>query len=155
MATTDFTDEMEHDGIVYSTDRSRLDLPFVYNYLNISYWAKGVPQSIFQRSVENSICIGMYKGGKQVGFARLITDQATFAWLADVFVDEAFKGQGISKRMMQFIMSFDFVPTLRRFMLATRDAHGLYEKSGFQVPENPDRLMEVLQADIYSRIEHL
>ena len=149
MKITDIVVEHNAGSFLYSTDRSKLDIPFIHNFLNRSYWAKEIPLETMVESIENSVCIGIYSDDRQVGFARVVTDGATFAWLADVFIDEPARGRGASKFMMEFIMGFDFVPGLRRFMLATLDAHGLYAQYGFKTPARPDRLMEVLQADIY------
>lgn len=103
-----------------------------------------------ERSIKNSLCVGIYREDRQLGFARIITDYATFAYLADVFVDPSFRGNGLSKLLMRFIFSFEFVSGLRRFMLGTRDAHGLYQQSGFLPLTHPERFMEVFHPEIYS-----
>ena len=144
--------EMTVDGILYSTDKKLLQIGFVYDFLSLrSYWAGNIPAATVETSIENSLCVGMYTDGKQVGFARIITDFATFGYLADVFVDENFRGQGISKKLMEFIFTFSFVPGLRRMLLATLDAHGLYSQFGFVPLENPDRIMEINQPKIYQK----
>ncbi|MEJ0033213.1 MAG: GNAT family N-acetyltransferase [Bacteroidota bacterium] len=137
------------NNFLYSTDKAKLDVRYVHDFLKRSYWAKAISEAVVKESIENSLCIGIYHLGQQVGFARVITDFATFAYLADVFVDEKYRGQGISKGLMQFILSFQFVSGLRRILLATRDAHGLYEQYGFQQLQRPDRYMEIHQPDVY------
>jgi GNAT superfamily N-acetyltransferase len=139
------------NDFLYSTDKTKVDTTYVHSFLTASYWAKEISGSLVRQSIENSLCIGVYHHDQQVGFARLITDFTTFAYLADVFVDEKYRGRGISKGLMQFILSLDFVGGLRRIVLATRDAHGLYKQFGFQLLERPDRYMEIHHPDIYSK----
>ena|SRR5688572_7741938 len=134
---------------LYSTNKSKLNIPYIHEFLKNSYWAKAVPEIVVKNSIENSLCVGIYRQDQQVGFARLVTDYATFAYLADVFVDEKYRGRGVSKGLMQFIFSFEFLPGLRRIMLATRDAHGLYEQFGFRLLQRPDRYMEIHHPDVY------
>lgn len=129
-----------------STDRSKLDTVLIHNYLcNESYWGKGRSLETVKRSIEHSLCFGVYSGDAQVGFARVVTDHATFAYLADVFILEAYRGNGLSKRLMQEIVSHPQLQGLRRFMLATKDAHTLYEQFGFRPIVNTDRWMEIMQ----------
>jgi len=135
---------------LYSTDKAKLDISYVHSFLTGSYWAKEISEGLVKKSIENSLCIGIYHNSRQVGFARLITDLATFAYLADVFVDEEYRGRGAAKGLMQFILSFDFMSGLRRVILATRDAHDLYEQFGFQLLQRPDRFMEIHHPNIYS-----
>ena len=139
------------DGYTISDDPARLDLDVVHRYLStVSYWAQGLPRGVFERSVAGSLCFGLYeKEGQQAGFARVVTDRATFAWLADVFVLPAHRGRGLSKRLMAAILAHPELQRLRRFMLATWDAHGLYRQFGFEAPARPDRLMERHQPDLY------
>jgi GNAT superfamily N-acetyltransferase len=136
---------------VISTDPSRLDRSLVARFLAGSYWAKGIPQEVVDRSIENSLCFGLYYGQKQLGFARVITDFATFAYLADVFVVETSRGEGLGVWLMEVIMGHPSLQNLRRWMLVTRDAHGLYEKFGWRPPTNPERIMEIVDSDIYER----
>jgi len=136
---------------LYSTDKAKLDVACIHNFLKKSYWAKGVPADVIKKSIDNSLCFGVYRHEQQVGFARLITDYATFAYLADVFVDEKYRGRGVSKGLMQFILSLEFIGGLRRLMLATLDAHGLYQQFGFKPLQHPDRFLEVHRPDIYSK----
>jgi GNAT superfamily N-acetyltransferase len=135
--------ERRQNGFVVSDDRSRVDLDVVHGYLVRSYWSAGIPRYIVERAVENSMCFGVYEeaSGKQVGFARVVTDRATFAWLADVFVLEEYRGRGLSKLLMSTIMDHPDLQLLRRFALATKDAHGLYAQFGFTPIDHPDRFM--------------
>jgi GNAT superfamily N-acetyltransferase len=144
-----------HNGdYIISTDRDRIDVETVHRYLSAeSYWALGIPLHVLIRSIEHALCFGLYKGGKQAGFARVITDYATFGYLADVFVLEPHRGQGLSKWMMSVIRDHPDLQGFRRWMLATRDAHELYAKFGFTPLNTPDRLMEVLDRDVYSVVE--
>ena len=138
-----------------STDKSKIDINLVYNYLNQeSYWAKYVPMDIVERSIENSFCFGVYKKEinyaiTQIGFARVITDKATFGYLADVFILEAFRGRGLSKWLMEEIMEHPELQGFRAWMLGTKDAHGLYEKFGFQKLQNSERMMRLALMDGY------
>jgi GNAT superfamily N-acetyltransferase len=135
-----------------STDPARLDVGLVHRWLSgESHWARGVPRAVIERALKNSLNFAAYDdGGQQVGFARIVTDKATFAWLADVFVIDAHRGKGVSRLLMQAIVDHPDLQGLRRWLLATRDAHGLYEKFGFTSPP-PGRLMERLDPDIYTR----
>lgn len=126
-----------------STDKSFLDLSLIHKYLSEeSYWARGIPFDKVKRSVENSLCFGIYLEAEQVGFARIISDHATFAYLADVFVLQAHRGKGLSKMMMEKIRTHPELQGLRRWMLATADAHGLYRQFGFEVIDSPEHFME-------------
>ena len=132
-----------------STDPERLDREAIHAFLSNSYWAKGIPRAILDRSIENSLCFGLYEGPRLVGFARVITDRATFAYLADVFVLESHRGRGLSKWLMEVILGHPDLQGMRRWTLATRNAHGLYEQFGFRRLTSPDRLMEIVDMDIY------
>lgn len=136
------SEEWRHDGYFISTDASRLDLRAVHGFLKTSYWASGVPFEVVERSVQNSMVFGVYSGEEQVGFARVITDRATFAYLADVFVVEEHRGRGVGEWLMQTIFSHPDLQGLRRFMLATRDAHELYRRHGFDGLGSPEIFME-------------
>ena len=125
-----------------TTDPARIDVSAVHGFLTASYWAKGVPQKVVERSIQNSLCFGIYRGKEQAGFARVITDRATFAYLADVFVLPGFRERGLSKWLMQCIIAHPDLQGLRRWSLVTRDAHGLYEQFGFRVVSAPERWME-------------
>ena len=132
-----------------SADPSRLQLDAIHAYLTRSYWSPGVPKEVVARAAANSLCFGIYHGESQVGFARVITDKATFAYLADVYVLEAHRGQGLSKRLVEHIQAHPDLRGLRRFLLATADAHGLYAQFGFQVVAAPERMMEIRNPDPY------
>jgi GNAT superfamily N-acetyltransferase len=143
--------EWKRGAFTISTDRERLDRAAIHAFLTGSYWARGIPRETVDRSIDNSLCFGVYEGKPQVGFARVITDFATFAYLGDVFVLESHRGQGLSKWLVEVIMSLPELQGLRRWSLATRDAHGLYERFGFRRPSNPERLMEIVDLEIYAR----
>lgn len=146
--------ELVSNGFLFSTDKNKLDVPYIHNFLsNISYWAKGIPIRLVRQSIENSLCIGIYAQNKQIGFARVVTDFSTFGYLADVFIDEAYRGNKLSKKLMEFIVSLEELTVLRRMILATRDAHGLYAQFGFKLLEKPDRFMELHRPDIYSSLK--
>ena len=140
-------------GYEVSTDPDRIDLDYVHHYLSeISYWAQGIPRDVVARSIANALSFGLYgPDGAQAGFARVITDRATFAWLADVFIDPALQGKGLGKGLMDAIFAHPELQELRRFMLVTLDAHGLYQQYGFGPPPNPDRLMAVVRTDLYRK----
>lgn len=143
------------DCYTISTDKNLLDLDCIVAYLNNeSYWAAGIPPEVVIKSLQNSLCFGVYeeKGEttKQIGFARLITDMATFAYLADVFILPEYRGLGLSKWLMASIVSMPELQGLRRWLLATRDAHLLYAQYGFTPLDKPDRFMQKYNPDIYS-----
>ena len=134
-----------------STDRSRLDLDLIHGFLTDCYWAKGIPREIVARSIENSLCFGVYDEGKQIGFARVISDCATYVYIGDVFVLESHRGKGMGKWFMECIMRHPSLQNLRRWSLVTEDAHGLYAQLGFTPLRSPERHMEVLDAHAYKR----
>ena len=134
--------EWRRGEYVVSTDASRLDFDVVHGYLKRSYWAEGVSLDVVRRSVENSLAFGMYRNSEQVGFARVITDRATFAYLADVFVLEEHRGRDLGKWLVETVLSHPDLQGLRRWMLATRDAHELYRKHAFSGLGNPEIFME-------------
>lgn len=135
-----------------TTDRSRMCVETIHRYLSEeSYWATGIPRALVERAMANSICFAALEGDATVGFARVVTDQATFAYLADVFVLASHRGRGISKRIMAAIAEHPSLQGLRRFHLSTRDAHGLYAQFGFSTLGHPDRHMEKLIKDAYLR----
>ena len=126
-----------------TTDQNRLDIAAIHAFLTRSYWSPGVSIEIVERSIQNSLPFGLFYGQEQVGFGRVVTDKATFAYLADVYILESHRGQGLSKWLMEVIQGHEELQNLRRFLLATRDAHGLYEQFGFQELANPERMMEI------------
>lgn len=141
---------IEHKGYIITTDKAQLQPEAIHKWLSEeSYWAKHVPFHIVKTSFDNSYCIGVLKNGEQVGYARFITDYATFAYLADVYVQEAHRGNGLSKKMMEVLMEQDWVKGLRKLMLATLDAHGLYTQYGFTPMAISERYMEISRPIIY------
>ena len=134
---------------VVSTEKRLLNRSLIHKFLTTSYWAKGIPREIVDRSIENSLCFGVYRSGQQVGFARVVSDLATFAYIGDVFVVEKSRGQGVGKLLMEAIMSHPDLQGLRRWGLVTRDAHGLYAQFGFQPVKSPERHMEIFDRDVY------
>lgn len=136
-----------------STDNQKLQFDVIHTFLTSSYWSEGISKSRLKKAVENSLNIGAYVQGKQVGYMRVVTDKATFAYLCDVFVLESERGKGLSKEMMTFMQELPELQNLRRFMLATRDAHGLYSQFGFVSPQNPDRLMEITKPGLYKTLK--
>ena len=131
------------DEFEISDDRSRLDIKVIHEFLTAeSYWAVGRNVETVERSIENSLSFGVYKDGAQVGFARVLTDYATFAWIADVFVLNEHRGRGLSKWLMEVILAHPDLQGFRRWVLATKDAHDLYRKFGFQELKRPERWME-------------
>jgi GNAT superfamily N-acetyltransferase len=142
--------EIHENGLLISDDPALLDRALIFDFLRErSYWAREVTREIVDRSVENSLCFGIYLNGKQIGFARVVTDYATFAWLADVFVVEEKRGQGISKKLVAALLAHPRLQGLRRFMLGTRDAHGLYAQFGFKPLAHPERFMEIRPESSY------
>jgi N-acetylglutamate synthase-like GNAT family acetyltransferase len=141
------------NGFSVSTEHKDLDFEFIYAFISDSYWAKGIPQDVLRKAIDNSLVFGVYTAcGNQVGFARVVTDKATFAYLADVFIDESHQGLGLGRLLMDNIASHPDLQGVRRFMLATRDAHGLYEKYGFKPVENPEILMQIWDPNIYQSV---
>jgi GNAT superfamily N-acetyltransferase len=142
---------MKREGFTISTDPARLDRALIHEFLTASYWAKGIPRETVDRSIEGALCFGLYENGRQVGFARVITDSATFAYLADVFVLESHRGRGLAAWLMETILAHPDLQGLRRWMLLTRDAHPLYRKVGFTELARPERVMEKVDGGVYER----
>ncbi|HKW57520.1 MAG TPA: GNAT family N-acetyltransferase [Candidatus Acidoferrum sp.] len=142
--------EWRDGDILFSDDRALFDLSVIHDFLSRSYWSAGVPRELLGRGIENSLCFGVYAAARQVGFARAITDRATFAYLADVFILEAHQGRGLGKRLIRFIRAHPDLQGLRRWHLVTRDAHNLYRQCGFSAVSNPTRHMEILVPDAYA-----
>lgn len=145
--------ELRRDEYTISTERGRIDRTFVHEFLRRSYWAKDIPFETVRRSIENSVCFGLYHAEKQIGFARVVTDRATFAYLCDVFVIEEYRGKGLSKWLMETIHAHPELQNLRRWLLATKDAHGLYRQFGFTPLDTPEVFMQRHAPDVYSRNE--
>lgn len=145
MAATD-------DAYELSFDASRLDLDVIHAFLSTSYWSPGIPRAVIAKAIAHSLCVGCFEtSGAQVGFARLITDHATFGYLADVFVLPAHRGHGLGRRMTDAILQLPHVREMRRLLLATRDAHSLYAAAGFEQVTDPRPFMQVLRRDVYRR----
>ena len=135
-----------------STEKNRLNIPLIYKYLSEeSYWGKGIPLSTVETAIDNSLCFGVYLNDEQIGFARVITDMATFSYLADVFILNNFKGLGYSKQLVKTILNHPDLQGLRRWMLGTVDAHTLYEKFGFTALSKPERMMEIVRSNPYQQ----
>lgn len=144
--------EYRRGEFVISTDPGRLDLDVIHNFLTNCYWAQGVPREVVARSIEHALCFGVYDGGgAQVGFARVISDFATVAYVGDVFVLESHRGRGLGKWLMQCIVQHPALQNLRRWILTTRDAHGLYAEVGFTAVKFPERYMERHNPKVYER----
>ena len=132
-----------------TTDPARVDLAVVHGFLTTCYWAKGIPLELVRRSIEHSLAFSVYDGDRQVGFARVITDYATFAYLGDVFVLESHRGRGLSKWLMEVVVAHPQLQGFRRWVLLTRDAHALYRKVGFGDLASPGRYLERHVPDVY------
>lgn len=133
-----------------STDRTRLDVPMIYRFLSEnSTWAVGISRDVVERSIENSLCFGGYLDGRQIAFARVVTDYATMAHLADVFVIPEYRGHGYAKQLIRVIMEHPSLQGLRRFTLNTSDSHSLYARFGFAPPQRPETVMERFSLNIY------
>ncbi|RKR83833.1 acetyltransferase (GNAT) family protein [Mucilaginibacter gracilis] len=132
------------NGYTISTDKSLLDFEVIFNYLGYeSYWSKGIAPETLRKAIDNAMCFGGYHHKKQIGFAKVVTDKATFAYLADVFILEPYRGLGLSKWLVHTIKLHPDLQGLRRWMLATADAHGLYAQFGFEPVNNPERWMQI------------
>ena len=142
--------EINDGGVLISDDKKLLDRALIHGFLSQhSYWAKGVPVEIVNRSIEHSLCLGIYQADRQIGFARVVTDFATFAWLADVFIVEEQRGFGVGKKLVAAVVAHPRLQALRRFMLGTADAHGLYRQFGFEPLKQVERFMEIHQPNPY------
>lgn len=135
----------------FDTNPARLDVALVHRELAQLYWCKGIPRATVERAIAGALCFGVYHDGAQIGFARVISDRATFAYLADVFILEAWRGRGLARRLVTVIRAHPELQGLRRWMLVTRDAHPLYTPFGFGPLADPAKVMEVADPDIYTR----
>ena len=142
---------MKQTDYSISTDTSRFDIDLIFRFLTTCYWAEGIPRDVVEKSIRNSLCFGVFDGEKQVGFARVITDRATYAYIGDVFILESHRGRGLGKQLMQVIMEHPELQGLRRWSLVTRDAHALYEQFGFTALAHPQRYMERHDPNVYTR----
>jgi GNAT superfamily N-acetyltransferase len=145
------TPSWRRDEFEITTDPARVDLDVVHEFLASSYWARGIPREVVERSIRHSLPFSVWTPQRQVAFARVISDRATFAYLGDVFVLPEYRGRGLSNWLMQVIVEHPDLQGLRRWSLLTRDAHGLYEKVGFRPLEDATRWMERHDPDVYSR----
>lgn len=144
--------EYQKDGYTISTDNTRLDVTAIHSYLSgEAYWSKGIQRDILETAIQNSLCFGVYQGEVQVGFARVISDFATFAYMCDVFILEPYRGQGLGVWLVACILEHPSLQGLRNILLFTWDAHGLYDRYGFAPPANPERIMVKRDPDIYLR----
>ena len=135
-----------------TSDQDDLDIELIHGFLSASYWAKGIPKAVVKKAIENSLAFGVYHEKNQIGFGRVITDRATFAYLADVFILPECRGRGLGKWLISCILAHPELQGLRRWLLATSDAHGLYRQLGFAPPRKPENLMEINVPDSYQRI---
>ena len=140
------------EGYSISSDSALLDLEVIHGFISQSYWAKAIPKNLVERMVKNALCFGAYHHQAQVGFARIISDYTTFAYLADVFVLPEHRGKGLSKALMETIIAHPDLQGLRRWMLVTLDAHGLYEQFGFKPLTHPERHMEIVDHGMYEKM---
>ena len=143
--------EWKQGEFIITNRREDLDIETIHNFLRESYWSKGIPKPIVEKAIDNSLCFGLYHSSKQVGFGRVVSDQATFAYLADVFVVSAYRGRGLGKWLVSCVLAHPELQGLRRWMLATLDAHGLYEQNGFVALRKPEVFMEINDPNIYQR----
>lgn len=142
--------EYRRGEFVISTSGERLNLDVIHEFLTNCYWAKGIPRQVVARSIAHSLCFGVYDGaGSQVGFARVVSDFSTVAYLGDVFVLDSHRGRGLSKWLMECVMQHPALQNLRRWILLTRDAHGLYSQFGFSPVKAPERYMELHRPNVY------
>lgn len=148
--------EEQRDRFSISTDPHLLDVDFVHQFLREeSYWAKNIPRAVVQKCIDNALCYGVYDGNKQIGFARVITNFSTMAYLSDIFIIESYRGMGLSKWLMEVIMLHPELQGLRRWILLTLDAHELYKKIGFDHLANPEWYMEKVTPNVYQgNIQH-
>jgi GNAT superfamily N-acetyltransferase len=133
-----------------TADRRRIDVDAVHAFLTRSFWARGISKELVAKSILHSLSFGVFDGRAQVAFARVVTDYSTYAYLCDVYVLEEYRGKGLGTWMIEFVMDHPELQGLRRFQLVTRDAHGLYTRFGFKVPDNPERQMEIVRPGLYS-----
>ena len=150
-ATTPMHPEWQQDEFTVSTDPARLDVAAIHRFLTASYWATGIPYEVVARSLQHSLCFGVYHGREQIGLARIITDRATYAYLCDVYILEAWRGRGLAKWLMACVGAHPELQGLRRLNLVTRDAHPLYRQFGFVTPDRPEGYMEKLDREVYKR----
>ena len=139
----------QREGYTISTDRKRLDIGMIHEFLKTSYWAKGISKNAVEKSIANSFCFGVYEGGKQVGLARVITDFVTFAYICDFFILEQYRGRGLAKWLITTILECPDLVKLRRRCIVTHEAHGLYRAMGFMSAQRPEAFLELVNKDAY------
>ena len=144
--------ETRQEEYLISTDPAKLDPVAVHAFLTTAYWSPGIPLAVVKKALENSLCFGLYHQGKQVGLVRVVTDHATYGYLCDVYVLEAHRGKGLGHWMVECVMSHPELQDLRRFTLATKDAHGVYAAFGFTPLTAPERMMERFDPKVYERM---
>ena len=146
--------EVKNDDYMVSTDPARLDAAKVHAFLTTAYWSEGIPLGVVKKALENSLCFGLYHKGELVGLSRVVTDYATFAYLCDVYVLEVHRGKGLGHWLVECVMTHPELQNLRRFILATRDAHGVYANFGFTAlkPVTVERMMERHDPEVYKRM---
>ena len=146
--------QISENGFIFSDNKELLQVSSIHHYLSKeTSWAKDIPLETVQRAIENSLCFGIYKGAAQIAFARWVTDKATFAWLADVYIEEPYRGLGLSKKLMSFMIFHPDLQGLRRYQLSTVDAHGLYQQFGFSAIENPENQMAIVIKNAYQNLD--
>jgi ribosomal protein S18 acetylase RimI-like enzyme len=142
--------EWSRDGCVVSDDPSRLDRRTVHGFISGSYWAAGIPAATLDRAIDHSLCFGLYRGARQIGFARVVTDRATFGYLCDVYVEESARGSGLGQWLVACVLEHPDLAGLRRLSLMTRDAQGLYQRLGFTPMADPTRYLEIHRPNVYA-----
>lgn len=143
----------EKEGFLISTDSALLQISKIHDFLSKeSYWAREIPLKTLENAIANSLCFGIYENKSQVGFARVVTDFTTFAWLCDVYIEKSLRGKGLSKWLVETVVGHPQLQNLRRICLATKDAHGLYKQFGFEITQNPENWMEIKDNDIYKKL---
>lgn len=148
--------EWKKENFLLSTDKEYLQYERIHEFLTGAYWCEEIPLAVVTKAVQGSLCFGLYdaaKNNRQIGFARVVTDSATFAWLCDVYIEKEYRGQGLSKWMMDCVLSYPALQGLRRICLATKDAHELYAKYGFEVTQSPANWMEIKDNDLYKKMK--
>jgi GNAT superfamily N-acetyltransferase len=145
------TETHSQNNYIISTEKEKLNTDFIHSYLSRSYWAEDIPKDVLIKGINNSLCFGVYNSDEQVGFARVISDHSTFAYLADVFIIEEERGKGLSKWLMECILKHEQLQELRNFCLLTRDAHTLYERFGFKNLEKPQNFMAIKKDNFYKK----
>lgn len=146
-------EEHHRDGFLISTDPALLDAQVIHAFLTRAYWSEGIPLETVRRALQGSLCFGLYDGSRQIGLARVITDSTTFAYLCDVYVLEEYRGQGLGHWLIGCVIESPQLQGLRRWMLVTRDAHGLYRQAGFSELASPEGYMEIVRPGIYRKAD--